>query len=87
MPPGQFHGFDAEHAVVDHGGVHVIFIVIPVTRLLPKFLTEHHRGGDLKVVLSLVDLSPVFDESVLQYHSFRKEERKSRSFFHNGEDT
>src|SRR5699024_3595872 len=48
---------------------------------------QHDQRGDLHIAGFLMDLSPVVQESVLQNHSFGKEERESRSLLTHHEQT
>ena len=41
---GAVHGLYRVILAVDDGGVHVLFVVIPVTGGLPEVAVEYHRG-------------------------------------------
>ncbi len=74
---GAVHGFDGVHLVVDHGGVHVVLVVLPVAGGLPEVSVEDLGGQDLLVSGRNVDLPPVAHEGVLEDHSVGEEEGES----------
>ena len=84
---GAVHRLERKRHIVDDGGIHIIFIVIPVTAAVPKILIEHDRGRDLDVAGLLVDLAPVIDELVFEHHAVGQEEREARALVHEGEQT
>ena len=76
------HGLDGKISAVDHCGVHIVFIVIPVTAALPELTVEHHRRGYLNISIFLVHLTPIIYKCIAQHHALRQEERKSRALIH-----
>ena len=73
------HRFDCIIFIVDDGGIHVFFVVIPVTGGLPQTTVQNDRGRDFYVSCFSVDFTPVIHQRVFQIHSFWKEERESRA--------
>ena len=73
------HRFDCIIFVVDDGGIHVFFVVIPVTGGLPQTTVQDDRGRDFYVSCFSVDFTPVIHQRIFQIHSFWKEERESRA--------
>ena len=71
------HGLNAVLFVVDDGGVHVVFVVVPVARGLPQLLVHDERRGDLHVAGLVVDLAPVVQQRVLKDHAVGQEEREA----------
>ena len=71
---GAVHGLDGEVHIVNDGGVHIVFIVVPVAGALPQLTVEHDGGGDLHIAVLLVDLTPVVQQGVLQGHALGQEE-------------
>ena len=71
---GAVHGLDGEVGLIDLGGVHVLFVVIPVTGALPQAAVEHDGGLDFFVASLAVDLTPVVLQQVAQNHSLGVEE-------------
>ena len=82
---GAVHRLERKRHIVDDSGIHIVFIVIPVTTAVPEILIEHDRGRDLDVAGLLVDLAPVIDELVFEHHAVGQEEREARSLVHEGE--
>ena len=76
---GAVHGLYRVILAVDDGGVHVLFVVIPVTGGLPEVAVEYHRGRDLDVAVSLVHLAPVVDKGIFEHHALGQEEREAGS--------
>ncbi|SCJ66831.1 Uncharacterised protein [Anaerotruncus sp. 2789STDY5834896] len=81
---GAVHRFDGVVLLVDDGGVHVVFIVIPVTAALPQRTAEDHRRADLYIAGLFVDLAPVVDQGIFQFHAFGQEKWEARSLLHQG---
>ena len=71
---GAVHGLDGVVFLVDDGGVHIVFIVVPVAAALPQLAAEDDGGGDLHIAVLLVDLTPIVDKQVLQHHALGQEE-------------
>ena len=84
---GAVHGLHAVDLVVDRGGVHIVFVMIPVSAGLPKVPVHDHRRRDLDVVLAGMQVAPVFDQGVLQRHTLREEEREARRLVAEHEQT
>ena len=74
------HGLDGKIFLVDNGGVHVVFIVVPVAGALPQLPAEDDRCGDLHIAVLLVNFPPVVDEQVLQHHALGQEEGETGAF-------
>ena len=68
------HGLNAVLFVVDDGGVHVVLVVVPVTRGLPQLLVHDERRGDLHVAGLVMNLAPVVQQRVLKDHAVGQEE-------------
>ena len=77
---GAVHRFYAIDFVVDYRRIHIVLIVIPMSAGLPKVSVHYHRSGYFDVIVSVMDFSPIVDKRVLYRHTFRQEERESRSF-------
>jgi hypothetical protein len=60
---GAVHRFDGEILAIDLGGVHVLFVVLPVAGSLPKFAGENGRGLDFEIAVLAVDLVPIIQEA------------------------
>ena len=68
---GTVHGFNCEICLIDNGCIHIVFIVLPMTRALPQGTIQHHRSRNLNITVSLVYFSPIFDQCIFQHHTFR----------------
>ena len=79
---GAVHRLYCKIRAVDDGRIHIVFIMRPVTGALPERAIENHRSAYFNVAVSLMDFSPVFDESVSEHHSIGKEERETGTFLH-----
>ena len=55
------HGLNGKIGLVDHGGIHIVLIVIPMTGTLPKVPIEHYGSGYLDIAVTLVNLAPILD--------------------------
>mgnify|MGYP000485439738 CR=1 FL=1 len=75
---GAVHGLDAVLLVIDHGGVHVVLVVVPMAGRLPQLAVHDLRRGDLDVARLVVDLAPVVEQRVLEDHAVGQEEREAR---------
>ena len=73
------HRFDREIFFIDHCCVHIFFIMIPMSGCLPEMSAQHDRSCDLYISRFVMDLSPIIEKCIFQYHTFREEERESRS--------
>ena len=78
---GAVHGFDRKILLINHRGIHVILIVIPVAGSLPQMTVQHNRSRNLHISGLIVDLMPVIQKCIFQHHSLRQEEGESRSLF------
>ena len=76
---GAVHRLYGEILTVDNGCIHIILVVIPVTRSLPKRTLHYLRSGYLKITPPLVNLVPIINEGVAKNHTVGKEERHSGS--------
>ena len=74
------HRLDGEILFVDHGGVHVVFIMLPVAGAFPQLAAEDHRRGHLDIAVFLMHLAPVINQRIFKRHAIRQEERKARAF-------
>ena len=81
---GAVHGLDGKVGVVNNGGVHILFIVIPVTGTLPKGAVENHRSGNFNIAVSLVNFAPIFKQGVAKNHTFGKEEGEAGALVKKG---
>ena len=71
------HGLDRAVLAVDLGRVHVLLVVIPVSRGLPERAVEDDGRLHFDVALAAVDLTPVVDERVFEDHAVGQEEREA----------
>ncbi len=53
------HGLHGIVCLIDHCGIHVVLIMIPVSGGLPQAAVQDDRGGDLHIAGLFVDLPPV----------------------------
>lgn len=63
------HRLYAIHFVVDDRGIHIVFIVIPVTARFPKMTVHNHRRGHFDVMVAGVNFAPVIYERVFDCHT------------------
>ena len=83
---GAVHRLNCIILIVDNGGVHILFIVIPVTAALPKRSVKNHRGLNFIIACLAVNFAPIINKRVFQHHALRQEERETGAFFHNREE-
>ncbi len=76
---GAVHGLNSKVLAVDNGCVHIVMIMLPVTRGLPKRPFHNLRSGNFKITPLLVNLVPIIYKSVSQKHTLGQEERHSGS--------
>ena len=76
------HRLNRKVGVVNDGGIHIFFVVVPVAGRLPKLTVEHHRGGNFDIALTRVDFAPIINQRVFKNHAFGQEERKARALIH-----
>ena len=57
--PGAIHRLHGEIALVGLRRVHVVLVILPVTRALPERAIEDHRALDLQVAIVAVDAAHV----------------------------
>ena len=62
---GAVHGLHSAVLAVDLRRVHIVFIVLPVSRIFPKRAGHDHRRLHFNVALSSMKLTPIVDEHVL----------------------
>ena len=79
------HGLHRKILVIDHRGIHILPVMIPVSGRLPKLSVQQNGRRNLLISFSVMQLSPIIDQDILQDHSLRQEERKSRAFLHERE--
>ena len=75
---GAVHGLNREILLVDHRGVHIVLVVIPMPGILPQLAAQDNGRGNLLITLSQMDLPPIVDQRVFQGHALGQEERESR---------
>ena len=80
------HGLYRIVLAVDHGGIHVVPVMIPVSGGLPELPVQDDGCGNLLVAFPLMQLSPVVDQGIFQHHSLGKEEREAGALLHQGEN-
>ena len=80
------HGLHRIILVIDHRGVHIVSVMIPVSGGLPELPAQNDRRRNFLISLSVMQLSPVIDQDVFQHHSLGKEERESGALFHDREN-
>ena len=74
------HGLDAVLFVIDRGGVHIVFVVIPVAGSLPEMAVHDLGRGDFDITRLAMDLAPVIKQGVLENHAVGQEEREAGGF-------
>ena len=80
---GTVHRLNRIVIAVNNGCIHIVLIMIPVTRPMPQVLIQYNRGFDLLISVFTVLLTPEILKNITQNHSLRQEERKSRSLLIN----
>ena len=68
------HRLNGKVLFIYRGGVHILFVVVPVTRSLPKGTREDQWGLNLLVAKASLHLMPVIGQSVAQSHAVWKPE-------------
>ena len=77
--PDAVHGLDAVHLFINLGEVHVLAVVIVVSRLLPSFLTQQLRTlHNLVAALEMLAFPEVFQNGA-QQHAVGQPEDHARS--------
>ena len=76
---GAVHRLDSIILAVYDGGVHIVLIVIPVSRTVPQLLIQDHRSSYFLIAVLAVLGAPKVLENIAQHHSLRQEERKAGS--------
>ena len=72
------HRFDREIFFIDHCCVHIFFNNDSASGCLPEMSAQHDRSPAISTYPAFVmDLSPIIEKCIFQYHTFREEERKS----------
>ena len=62
---GTVHGLNRKIIIIYDGGVHIVLIVIPVTRTLPESPIEHDGSGNLNIAVTLMHFAPIVDKVIL----------------------
>lgn len=70
---GAVHRLDAVIHIVDDGGVHIVLVVIPVTRVLPQGTGHDLRSTHFHIAGLLVDFTPELLQLVADYHTIGQE--------------
>ena len=68
------HRLNGKVLFIYRGGVHILFVVVPVTRSLPKGTREDQWGLNLLITKASLHLMPVIGQSVAQGHAVWKPE-------------
>ena len=71
------HRLNCKVLFIYRGGVHILFVVVPVTRGLPKGTREDQWGLNLLITKVSLHLMPVIGQSVAQSHAVWKPERRA----------
>ena len=83
---GAVHGLDGALLPVDLGRIHVVLIMIPVPRSLPKRPRHDHGRLHLDIAVAAVDLTPVVDEQVFEHHAVGQEEGEAAALVEEREE-
>ena len=75
------HRLHSKILLVNNSCVHILLIMIPVSTCLPQMSAQHNRSRNFHVSVLCMNFTPVLQKSVFERHTFRQEERESRSFF------
>ena len=75
---GTVHRLDAVRVLVNHGCVHVVLIVIPVSACLPQLAVHNHRRGNLHIAVLKVQTAPIVNQGIFQRHALWQKERETR---------
>ena len=51
--------------LIDHRGIHVILVMIPVAGILPQLTAQDNGSGNLLVPVPVVNLTPVINQGIL----------------------
>ena len=78
---GAVHRFDCIVFIIDNCCIHVIFVVFPVTASVPQVSVQDQRCRNFYIACFFMDLSPVIQQCIFQYHTIRQEEGETRTFF------
>ena len=81
------HRLNGKVVFVDNGCVHVILIMVPMSRGFPKLAVKHNRGAYLKVIFAGVKLAPVVDKRVFNNHTLGQEEGEAGALLHKRKKT
>ena len=73
------HRLNGKVLFIYRGGVHILFVVVPVTRGLPKGTREDQWGLNLLITKASLHLMPVIGQSVAQSHTVWKPEWRART--------
>jgi hypothetical protein len=65
------HRFDGEILAIDLGGVHVLFVVLPVSGSLPKLTGKDGRGLNFEIAMLPMDFMPIIEQRILEDHAIR----------------
>ncbi len=84
---GAVHWLYRKILTVNDGGVHIIFIVIPMPGGFPKGAAHDLRGGNLHIVPLSVYLAPVIDKRIFQHHALWQIKRKAGRFIAERKET
>ena len=76
------HGLDGVILAVDHGGVHIFAVMVPVAGLLPQRAVQDDGGFDLLVARLAVQIVPIVHQRVVDDHALGEEEREAGAFLH-----
>ena len=81
-PAGTAHGLHRKILPVDHRGIHVFPVMLPMPGSLPQISVQNNGCRNLHIPLPLMELPPVIDQQVFQHHPFGQEKGKSRPLLH-----
>ena len=84
--PGAVHGLEGKGVVVHFGEVHVLGIVIPVSRLLPQALIEDLGGADFHIPVLGMLFPPQLQELVPDDDALGMVKGHPRTIFANGKE-
>ena len=73
------HGLDGEVLVINLGRVHVLLVVVPVTRGLPKRAREDNGGLHLVIAVLRLHVVPVVHERIADDHAVGQPEWEART--------
>ena len=71
---------------INLGKVHILFIMSPVTRLLPESTVQNHWSLNLLITITAMHFAPVVNQLIADNHAIWMEEWEAWALFMNAEE-